>query len=263
MTALGFGLAANAPLETVLAAARAAEAAGFSSFWINNPPGMDGFTPLGKAREATSGVRLATGVVPVSYQTPSEMVAAAGAAGLGRDRFLLGIGSGSGAHPVDRVRGALAELRATSRYELAIAALGPRMCALAGEAADAVVLSWLVPDYARRSVERVREAASQARRRPPRTYLYMRAAIGADAVARLEKEAARYAEIPSYAANLARQGRPVLETTVRAGSAAEVPGLLAPWSGAVDEIVLRAITAQDRPEEAVELVEAARPFLAG
>lgn len=261
MTSLGYGLAVGTPEETVLAAAKAAEDAGFGSFWLNNPPGANAFPRLGQVERATNRIRVGTGIVPVSHMSPAEMRAAAAEAGLTRDRFLLGIGSGFGPRPVARVRAALAELRATTDYELVVAALGPRMCALTGEASDGVLLSWLTPEYARISVAQVQDAAKRAGRKAPRTYLYMRIGIGAEAIARLEKEAQTYAGYPSYAANFARMGRPVLETAIRASSPSRVPELLAPWKGTVDEIVLRAITAHERPEEAVEIVEAARSFL--
>jgi alkanesulfonate monooxygenase SsuD/methylene tetrahydromethanopterin reductase-like flavin-dependent oxidoreductase (luciferase family) len=261
MTSLGYGLAVSTPEETVLAAAAAAEDAGFSSFWLNNPPGANAFPLLGQVQRATKRIRVGTGIVPVSSMSPAEMRKAAGEAGLTRDRFLLGIGSGYGPHPVARVRAALAELRATTDYELVIAALGPRMCALAGEASDGVLLSWLTPEYARISVAQVQDAAKRAGRKAPRTYLYMRIGIGAEAIAKVEAEAEAYSSMGSYAANAARMGRPFVETTIRAESPAEVPERLAAWDGTVDEIVLRALTANERPEEAVEIVEAARPFL--
>ena len=47
--------------------------------------------------------------------------------------------------------------------------------------------------------------------------------------------------------------------TVWAQTAKDVPAALARWRGAVDEIVLRAITAKDTVEENVALLQAARP----
>lgn len=261
MTSLGYGLAAATPRDTILAAARACAGAGFSSFWLNNPPGGDAFTPLGEVQRGVPGILLGTGVVPVSDRTPAQMREASEAAGLTRDRFLLGIGSGASPRPVTRVRAALGELRATTDYRIALAALGPKMCALAGEAADAVLLSWLTPDYARTSVAQVREAAERAGRMAPRMCLYMRIGIGRDAIAKVKVEAERYGRIPSYAANFARLGRPVLETAILAETPGEVAERIGAWDGAVDEIVLRAITANERPEEAVEVVEAARAYL--
>ncbi|MBO0745575.1 MAG: LLM class flavin-dependent oxidoreductase, partial [Candidatus Dormibacteraeota bacterium] len=110
MTALGFGLAGAAPEPTVLAAARAAEQAGYRTFWLNHPPTYDALPKLGRLSRAVS-IPVATGVIPISARTPRSILDGVAEAGLAADRFRLGIGSGQGPRPLERVREAIRELR--------------------------------------------------------------------------------------------------------------------------------------------------------
>jgi alkanesulfonate monooxygenase SsuD/methylene tetrahydromethanopterin reductase-like flavin-dependent oxidoreductase (luciferase family) len=133
------------------------------------------------------------------------------------------------------------------------------MCRLAGEVADGVLLNWLTPDHARRSADLVREGAAAAGRRVPAIYAYVRLAVGPAGRTRLEGEADRYAAIPAYAANFARMGVKPVETAIAVDRPDAIGPALARWAGAVDEVVLRAITGQDTVEETLALVRAARP----
>jgi phage baseplate assembly protein W len=87
----------------------------------------------------------------------------------------------------------------------------------------------------------------------------VRLAIGAPGRARTADEADRYANIPAYGANFARMGVKPIDTAIAVDTPGEVPGALAPWRTAVDEVVLRAVTAHDTTEETLTLVRAARP----
>jgi alkanesulfonate monooxygenase SsuD/methylene tetrahydromethanopterin reductase-like flavin-dependent oxidoreductase (luciferase family) len=133
------------------------------------------------------------------------------------------------------------------------------MCRLAGEVADGVLFNWLTPEHARRSAEWVREGAAAAGRPSPRLFAYVRVAVGPAGIARLEEEGGRYAAIPAYAAHFARMGAPPDATVVAAPTAAALPDLLARWDGAVDELVVRAITPGDTVEDTLALLHAARP----
>ena len=75
----------------------------------------------------------------------------------------------------------MAALRAELSTRIVVAALGPKMCRLAGEVADGVLLNWLTPEYARQSADIVREGAAAARRPAPTIYAYVRLALGAAA----------------------------------------------------------------------------------
>jgi alkanesulfonate monooxygenase SsuD/methylene tetrahydromethanopterin reductase-like flavin-dependent oxidoreductase (luciferase family) len=258
MTELGYGLRCDAPEETVRAASRAAEEAGFRTFWLNFLPGMDGFRPMAWAAAETSRIALGTGVVPLSDRSPSAILEGMAAAGLPRERYRLGIGSGSGPRPVRRVRDALRELRAEAGCELVVAALGPRMCELAGREADAVLLNMLPPGEAERSARLVLDAAQAAGRPRPGVYAYVRVAMGDESRARWAQEAAIYASIPAYAASFERMEVAAIDTGISAGTAEEVRDGLRAWKGVVDEVVVRALPAHDRPEEALAILEAAR-----
>jgi alkanesulfonate monooxygenase SsuD/methylene tetrahydromethanopterin reductase-like flavin-dependent oxidoreductase (luciferase family) len=142
---------------------------------------------------------------------------------------------------------------------LVVAALGPQMCRLAGEVADGVLFNWLTPEYARRSAELVRAGAAAAGRPPPKLFAYVRLAVGAAAGDRLLKEGARYAAIPGYADHFARMGVKPEETAIAARSPDAIAPALGMWQGAVDEVVLRAVTEQDTVEETVAVVRAAKP----
>jgi alkanesulfonate monooxygenase SsuD/methylene tetrahydromethanopterin reductase-like flavin-dependent oxidoreductase (luciferase family) len=132
-------------------------------------------------------------------------------------------------------------------------------CHLAGEVADGVLFNWLSPEHARVSGQWVREGAVAAGRQPPRLYAYVRVAIGAAGVEKLAEEAARYAAIPAYADHFTRMGVKPVETAVGAQNPEAVRPALAGWEGAVDELVVRAITAKDSVEENVALLQAAAP----
>jgi alkanesulfonate monooxygenase SsuD/methylene tetrahydromethanopterin reductase-like flavin-dependent oxidoreductase (luciferase family) len=133
------------------------------------------------------------------------------------------------------------------------------MCRLAGEVADGVLLNWLTPEHARASADLVREGAAAAGRPAPKIFAYVRLAVGEPARAKLNEESDRYGAIPAYAANFARMGVKPVETAIAAPDPAAVPAALARWRGAVDEVVLRAITAADTVEENLILLRAAKP----
>jgi alkanesulfonate monooxygenase SsuD/methylene tetrahydromethanopterin reductase-like flavin-dependent oxidoreductase (luciferase family) len=133
------------------------------------------------------------------------------------------------------------------------------MCHLAGEVADGVLFNWLTPEHARASAEWVRAGARAAGRPAPKLFAYVRVALGPTGAARLEEEGRRYAAIPSYAAHFARMGVPPATTAVAAPAAAAVPDALARWEGAVDEVVVRAITTDDTVDEILTVLGAARP----
>jgi hypothetical protein len=50
-----------------------------------------------------------------------------------------------------------------------------------------------------------------------------------------------------------------IDTAIAVAKPADVPAALAKWRGAVDEVVLRAVTPHDTTEETLTLVRAAKP----
>ena len=132
------------------------------------------------------------------------------------------------------------------------------MCALVGQLADAVLLSQLTPEGGRERIRQVHEAADQAGRPCPRIYVYVRTALGAPGIAALEQEAEGYTKIPVYAASYRALGTGPLDAAVRATTPEQVRAGLAGWAGLADEVVIRAITADDAPDDVLAILEAAR-----
>src|SRR5262249_10553071 len=64
-------------------------------------------------------------------------------------------------------------------------------------------------------------------------------------------------------ANFARMGVKPVETAIGVSTPDAVRPALAAWQGAVDEVVLRAITAKDTVEENLALIRAAKPSKLG
>jgi alkanesulfonate monooxygenase SsuD/methylene tetrahydromethanopterin reductase-like flavin-dependent oxidoreductase (luciferase family) len=254
----GFALHAGVAAEVIRAAARETEAAGYDSFWVNYPGPVDGLASLALGAAETRHVALGVGVVPLHTHGPDRILADVRAHGLPLDRLLLGVGSPNPGS-LDRVRAGIARLRAHVPARLYVAALGPRMCRLAGEVADGVLLNWLTPEHARQSAEWVRAGAEAAGRQTPRLAAYVRVAVGAAGAARLEEEGRRYAAIPAYADHFARMGVPPSATGVAAPTEVAVPEALARWERVLDDVVVRAITVYDTVGETLGLVSAARP----
>lgn len=258
-TVRGLGLAASVPRPVVEAAARATEGAGFSTLWLNNPPGANAISALSAAAALVGEVRLGVGIVPLSHRSPEQIAADLDRHPIPPERFYLGLGSGSGGGGVERVHQGVQALRRLLAHPLVVAALGPRMCRLGGAEADGVLLNWLTPEYAARSVEWIRRSAQRAGRPIPRVTAYVRVALGADAAARLEEEAHRYESFPHYAAHFERMGARAIDTSIHVQSPDALQSALAAWDGVVDEVVLRVVTASDAEEEIMTLIQAGAP----
>jgi alkanesulfonate monooxygenase SsuD/methylene tetrahydromethanopterin reductase-like flavin-dependent oxidoreductase (luciferase family) len=260
-TPRGFGIAVYVDDDVITKSATEAESRGYSSFWTNNTPGSDGLHVLRLAGSVTSKINLGVGVIPVHRHPAKEIIQRTGKGTdqeLPMDRLLLGIGT-SGKGALQQIRDNIATLRAELDCEIYLAALGPKMCRLAGEIADGVLFNWLTPEYAGRSAELVREGARDAGRPAPRLMTYVRVCLGSEGRARLEKEAARYESIPAYAAHFERMGVGGVDASIAASDKAEVRERLKAWDGVLDEIVVRSITANDTVEETLALVDAAAP----
>jgi alkanesulfonate monooxygenase SsuD/methylene tetrahydromethanopterin reductase-like flavin-dependent oxidoreductase (luciferase family) len=254
----GFALYAGVAPEVIRTAAREAEASGFDSFWVNYPGPIDGLAALALAAQVTTRIALGVGVIPLHTHGPDRILADVRAHGLPVDRLLLGVGSPNPGS-LGRVRAGIAALRAHLPSRLVVAALGPRMCHLAGEVADGALFNWLTPEHALTSSGWVRAGAAAAGRPAPRLAAYVRVAIGATAAARLEAEGRRYAAIPAYADHFARMGVPPAATGVAVATHAAVPGALAPWDRAMDDVVIRALTERDTVDETLAVLHAAQP----
>ena len=256
--ALGFALFAGTASDVIGASAREAEALGYTSFWVNHPGATDGLVALGTAASQTRRIELGIGVIPLHTRGPESVAEGVRANALPVERLLLGVGSPNPGS-LARVRAGVTDLKGRLGTRLVVAALGPQMCRLAGEVGDGVLLNWVTPEYARRSADLVREGAAAAGRPTPQIFVYVRFALGAASHDRLLSEAKRYASVPAYGANFERMGVKPETTAIAALTPQDVAPALAKWHGAVDEVVLRAITAGDGLDETLALVRAARP----
>jgi alkanesulfonate monooxygenase SsuD/methylene tetrahydromethanopterin reductase-like flavin-dependent oxidoreductase (luciferase family) len=247
------------PHDVIRILAPAAEAAGYHTFWVNDTPHGDGLAGLAVAAEVTSSIWLGVGVIPLDRQ-PAEVIARRVAElALPQERLYLGIGSGNPRGGVSRTREGAAALDALLDAVVVVGALGPRMCAVAGETADGVLLNWLTAEYVAPSAAIVAEAARAAGRPRPVIMGYVRTAYGPGAREVFAGEAQRYASFPAYAANFARMGTPAEETAVAGDTPEEIQSGLAPFTRELDETVVRAITHEETAEAYLALLAAAAP----
>src|SRR5215468_3171765 len=254
----GFAVAANVKSEVIAATAREAESAGYTSVWVNHPGPFDGLGSLATAAKESRRLALGIGVIPLHTRGPQSIVEGVRTHALPLDRLWLGVGSPN-PKSLERVREGVAALRRDVRTKIVVAALGPKMCRLAGEIADGVLFNWLTPEHAKASAALVREGAQAARRPVPRLFGYVRLAMGPGAAERTSKEGARYDSVPAYHANFERMGVKPEATAVIADTSADVARALTRWDGVLDEIVLRALPADDGVESTLALLRAAKP----
>lgn len=258
---LGFGITSQRDPAGVGVARLAGglEALGYDELWANDGRLGSGLTTLASAAAKSSRLDLCLGVAPLSERSAPEIAAEVERVGIPHARLVLGVGTGSGSS-LATVRNAVAELRnLLPDVRLAIAALGPRMCALGGEIADVVLLNWSYPDRIAWSRERIAEGAASAGRPMPRVAGYVRVAIGPDAPSRLAAEGERYRGRPRPytrlldAQDTTQRGMPGVASV----DPAQVPALLAPYRDALDSCVVRALTVEPGADHWLEVATAA------
>jgi len=192
------------PLAEFPAIAREAERRGYRTAWVGEASGAEAIVLSTLIATHTATIGIANGVIPV--QTRSPIVygqAAATLAHLAPGRFGLGLGLSSEiivgqwhglpfTPSIQQMREAVQIIRTAAagervnfegkfyrlkNFRLAIpapatppriylAALGPRMCELAGEVADGVLLNWIPPSAMGTSLAHVEAGARRAGRRP-------------------------------------------------------------------------------------------------
>ena len=190
------------PLGEFPAIAREAEGRGYRTAWVGEASGAEAIVLSTLIATHTTTLKIANGVIPVQTRTPIVYGQAAATLGhLAPGRFALGLGLSSEiivgqwhglpfAPSIQQMREAVQIIRMTTsgervnfdgkfyrlkNFRLAIppaspapriylAALGPRMCELAGEVADGVLLNWLPPSAMPASVAHVEAGARRAGR---------------------------------------------------------------------------------------------------
>jgi len=253
---MGFGIAGALDLTIVRTLAPKLEAAGFTTLWVNDTPDGDSLTSLAAAAERTTSLHLATGVISVDRRPAEEIIRAVHRLGLPQSRLTIGIGSSAPPSPLSRIESSIDALQAELSSKVMVGALGPGMRRVAVTQADGALLNWLTPDAARSAVKDMEHALEGSGGRRGYMALYVRTALGNAAGTRLEAEAERYEGISSYAANFRRLRVRAVDTAIRADTPAGVRQGVARYDGTLDEIVIRAITANDAIDEYLDLMEA-------
>src|SRR5439155_18086791 len=141
---------------------------------------------------------------------------------------------------------------------LILAAMGPKMCALAGSSYDGAFFNWMTPEFARGAREHVERGARETGRETPPVLGYVRTAVGADAAERLGKEESFYRNLhDGYRNHFARLGEPEGTVGVAAGDRDSAARALAEY-GALDTVVVRGL-ATASIEGMAAVAEAAAP----
>jgi|tagenome__1003787_1003787.scaffolds.fasta_scaffold20870966_3 alkanesulfonate monooxygenase SsuD/methylene tetrahydromethanopterin reductase-like flavin-dependent oxidoreductase (luciferase family) len=255
----GFGVSAMIAPELIAPLATAAEEHGYGTFWVNDVPGGNGLEQLARAQAATSTIELGVGVLPVDRWSAEQVGQEVTANGLDTSRLILGIGAGNVQRgSIEAVRSLAEALPGTTGARVFIGALGPKMCALAGEVSDGVLLNWLTPAAAHELGRHTIDASVRAGRKRPGIYAYVRTAAASAAKDRLEREASSYEGYPSYKRHFDRMGVRAIETAIN-GNDSEIRERYHSFAGIADEVVCRAIVANETLDDYMGVLRAARP----
>lgn len=192
----GFGVAAGMDPAVAAPLAARCEQLGYTSMWSNDHPAAHGLDTAAAFAEGSADLELGVAVMALDRHRPAEINAKIDQLGLDRERLLIGLGAGFESKPLTTMREALPELReALPGARLVLAAMGPKMCALAGSGFDGAFFNWMLPEFAARAREQVHAGAREAGREPPPVFGYVRTAVGDDAAERLAKEESFYRDL--------------------------------------------------------------------
>jgi alkanesulfonate monooxygenase SsuD/methylene tetrahydromethanopterin reductase-like flavin-dependent oxidoreductase (luciferase family) len=254
-----FGVAAGLDPEVAAPLAARCQELGYDSIWSNDHPGAKGLETLAVFGEAASAVELGVAVIAIDRTPPEQIAADLAAAGLDPARLWLGVGAGFSKKPLTAMREALPVLReALPGVRLVLAAMGPKMCALAGAEYDGAFFNWMTPEFAAGARTKVEEGAAEAGRETPPVFGYVRTAVGPDAPERLAKEESFYRDLhKGYRDHFDRLGEPAGTVGVAAPNATAAEAALATYS-ALDTIVVRGL-ASATVESMTAVAEAAAP----
>jgi len=245
----GLGVAAGLDEEVARELARRCESLGYASLWSNDHPMASGLETAAVFAAAAPSLDVGVAVMALDRHEPAETASKMAALAIPQERLWLGIGAGFTQRPLGVVREGLAAMRAAlpGGTRLVMAAMGPKMCALAGAEADGVFLNWMTPAKAAWARERVHEGARDAgREEPPPIFGYVRVAVGPDAGARLEKEESFYRGLhQGYIRHFEALDAPPGSVGIAAADASHVGPALAGYEEAIDHVVVRALAHAD------------------
>ena len=255
----GFGVAAGLDPEVARPLAEHCAELGYGSMWSNDHPGAKGLETLAEFGAATPGLDLGVAVIALDRTPPEAIAADVERLGLDPARLWLGVGAGFAEKPLTRMREALPELRkCMPGIRLVLAAMGPKMCALAGSSYDGAFFNWMTPQFAAGARKHVEAGAAGAGRDTPPIFGYVRTAVGPDASERLAKEESFYRDLhKGYRDHFDRLAEPEGTVGVAAADAKEAQQQLAAYT-ALDTIVVRGL-ASATVESMGAVAEAAAP----
>jgi alkanesulfonate monooxygenase SsuD/methylene tetrahydromethanopterin reductase-like flavin-dependent oxidoreductase (luciferase family) len=255
----GFGVAAGLDPEVARPLAAGCAELGYDSVWSNDHPGAKGLETLAEFAAAAPGLDLGVAVIALDRTPPEEIAADVERLGLDRSKLWLGVGAGFSEKPLTKMREAVPELREKlPGVRLVLAAMGPKMCALAGAEFDGAFFNWMTPEFAAGAREKVEAGARDAGRETPPVFGYVRTAVGPDAAERLGKEESFYRNLhDGYRNHFARLGEPEGTVGVAASDPADAQSQLSAYS-ALDTIVVRGL-ASANVEAMTSVAAAAAP----
>jgi alkanesulfonate monooxygenase SsuD/methylene tetrahydromethanopterin reductase-like flavin-dependent oxidoreductase (luciferase family) len=249
----GFGVAAGLDPEVARPLAEHCGGLGYGSMWSNDHPGAKGLETLAEFDAAAPELDLGVAVIALDRTPPETIAADIERLGLDPSRLWLGVGAGFSEKPLTRMRESLPELREKlPGVRLVLAAMGPKMCALAGAEFDGVFFNWMTPEFAAGARHKVESGAQEAGRATPPVFGYVRTAVGPDAAERLAKEESFYRDLhDGYRNHFARLAEPEGTVGVAAPDADTARKALAAYT-ALDTVVVRGLaSAKAEPMAAV------------
>jgi len=255
----GFGVAAGLDPGVARPLAERCAELGYGSMWSNDHPGAKGLDTLAEFGSAAPAVDLGVAVIALDRTPPEAIAADIERLGLDPSRLWLGVGAGFSEKPLTRMRESLPELREKlPDVRLVLAAMGPKMCALAGAEFDGVFFNWMTPEFAAGARTKVEAGARDAGRPAPPVFGYVRTAVGPDAAERLAKEESFYRDLHAgYRNHFDRLEEPEGTVGVAASDASDTQQKLTAYT-ALDTIVVRGL-ASAKVEPMTAVAEAAAP----
>jgi alkanesulfonate monooxygenase SsuD/methylene tetrahydromethanopterin reductase-like flavin-dependent oxidoreductase (luciferase family) len=258
----GLGVAAGLDDEVARELTRRCESLGYASMWSNDHPMASGLETIAVFADAAPALDLGVAVLALDRHQPADVAQKVAALAIPQERLWLGIGAGFTERPLGVMREGLAAMRKAlpGGTRVVVAAMGPKMCALAGAEADGVFLNWMTPAKAAWARERVHEGARDAGRDPPPPIFgYVRVAVGPDAEERLLKEESFYRGLhQGYIRHFEALDAPPGAVGIAAHDASEVGPRLAEYERGIDHVVVRALAHADT-ESLGAVAEAAAP----
>ena len=238
----GFGVAAGLSSEVARPLAERCAELSYGSMWSNDHPGAKGLDTLAEFGAAAPALDLGVAVIALDRTPPETIAADIERLGLDPSRLWLGVGAGFSEKPLTRMRESLPELREKlPGVRLVLAAMGPKMCALAGAEFDGVFFNWMTPEFAAGARAKVEAGAQEAGRPAPPVFGYVRTAVGPDAAERLAKEESFYRDLhPGYRNHFDRLAEPEGTVGVAASDSAEAQSQLTAYT-ALDTAVVRGL----------------------